>query len=32
MKKQDKNLLINFSPFLMAALVMIFMLVAMEAQ
>jgi len=32
MKKQDKNLLINFSPLIMAALVMIFMLVAMEAN
>ena len=32
MNKEDKNLLINFSPLLLTALVMIFMLVAMEAQ
>jgi hypothetical protein len=32
MKKQDKNLLINYSPLLIAAAVMLFILVAGEAQ
>jgi len=32
MKKQDKNLLVNFSPFLIVAGVMLLMLVALEAN
>ncbi len=32
MKKEDKNLLINFSPFLIVAAIMLFMLIAMEAN
>ena len=32
MKKQDKNFLTNMSPLLMAALVMLFMLFAIEAN
>jgi hypothetical protein len=32
MTKQDKNLLINFSPFLIVAGIMLFMLTAMEAN
>jgi hypothetical protein len=32
MNKQDKNLLINYSPLLIAAAVMLFMLIAMEAN
>jgi len=31
MDKQDKNLLINFSPLLITAVVMLFMLIAMES-
>ena len=32
MKKQDKNFLTNMSPLLMAALVMLFMLFAIESN
>ena len=32
MKKQDKNLLINFSPLLIVAAIMLFMLIAQEAS
>ena len=32
MDKQNKNLLINFSPLLIAAAVKLFMLIAMEAN
>jgi len=32
MKKQDKNLLVNFSPFLIVAGIMLLMLVALEAN
>ena len=32
MKKQDKNFLVNFSPFLIVAGIMLFMLVALEAN
>lgn len=31
-EKQDKNLLVNFSPFLIVAAIMLFMLIAMEAN
>ena len=32
MKKEDKNLLINFSPLLIVAAIMLFMAIAMEAH
>jgi len=32
MDKQTKNLLINFSPLLIVAAIMLFMLIAMEAN